>query len=71
MLSNIESLVGELIDAAYDSGYYSGKGEDGQPRHMAAIERREKLRGELLRRLSSPVPSQPDCAGDAGASGGR
>ena len=41
------NLVDRLIDAAYDTGYYSGKGEYDQL-IAAAILRREKLRHELL-----------------------
>ena len=50
-----EELIWELVDAAYESGYYSGKYEDDQPYHKAAIERREELRAEALRRLTNHV----------------
>ena len=42
------NLIDQLVDAAYDTGYYSGKKEDGQPHHTTAILRREKLRHEVL-----------------------
>lgn len=46
-----EGLVGGLISAAYDSGYYSGKGEDGQNHHIAARAQRERLRREVLQQI--------------------
>jgi len=42
------NLIDRLVNAAYDTGYYSGKKEDGQPHHTTAILLREKLRHELL-----------------------
>ena len=42
------NLIDQLVDAAYNTGYYSGKKEDGQPHHAAAILRRERLRHEVL-----------------------
>ena len=47
-----EKLVRDLIDAAYDSGYESGRKQDGQPLHLAAIERRNKVKRDLLKRLA-------------------
>lgn len=44
-------LVSELVLAAYDAGYYSGSGQDGQPGHKEAIDRRETLWREVLHRL--------------------
>lgn len=52
MISNAK-LIDDLIKAAYDSGYYSGKREDGQPHHLAAMERRGQLRDEALQRLAA------------------
>lgn len=46
------ALIAKLIDAAYDSGYYSGQVKDGQPCHLAAMKERERLRSEILRRLA-------------------
>jgi NTP pyrophosphatase (non-canonical NTP hydrolase) len=40
-------LVDDLINAAYDSGYYSGRNEDGSVHHQAAIAMRENLRREV------------------------
>ena len=42
--------------AAYETGYYSGKLEDGQEHHKAAIEQRERLCRQILLRLSIAVP---------------
>ena len=50
IMSN-ERLVQELILAAYDTGFYSGKGEDGKPHHTQAIAQREFLRKAVLLRL--------------------
>ena len=46
-----KSLVRQLIDAAYESGYYSGKGEGGEAHHVGAVERRNKLRNQIFRIL--------------------
>ena len=48
---NNKELIADLITAAYDSGYYSGKHEDGQPDHLFAINERERLRKEVLKKL--------------------
>lgn len=48
----LKQLVRELIDVTYETGYYSGKGEDGQPHHIKAIKRREKLRHKVYFRLA-------------------
>ena len=50
---NNKQLIDALIKAAYDSGYYSGKREDGQPHHLEAIEERGRLRDEALQRLAA------------------
>jgi len=47
-----EWLVQELIDAAYDSGYYAGRDEGGTKRHVATMNRRGKLRRQVLARLA-------------------
>lgn len=47
-----EQLVYELIQAAYDTGYYSGKKEDGQPHHRQAIAMRNEYRDRLLKQLA-------------------
>jgi hypothetical protein len=49
---NNGALVVELIDAAYDNGYYSGQNKDGSELHKIAIKRRETLRKEVLKRLA-------------------
>ena len=48
---NDAQLIDTLVRAAYDSGYYSGKREDGQPHHLAAIQERGRLRDAALQRL--------------------
>jgi len=45
-------LIDDLIGAAYNTGYYSGRREDGQPHHLAAIEERGLLRDAALQRLA-------------------
>ena len=47
----VEELVKELIAVAYDTGYYSGKKEDGEPHHVQAIANRNALRDRLLKRI--------------------
>ena len=42
------NIIDQLVDAAYDTGYYSGKKEDGQPHHSKAIFLREQLRHRVL-----------------------
>jgi transcriptional regulator with XRE-family HTH domain len=45
--TSIPQAITDLIDAAYETGYYSGRGEDGQEHHVEAIARREQLRREV------------------------
>lgn len=52
LMSNV-GLVKELVQKAYDSGYYSGKHEDGEPHHLAAIKERNLLSKEVVRRLTA------------------
>ena len=52
-MTDDEKLVYDLVQAAYESGYYSGKGEDGQPHHMAAMEERKKMHDKVLQRLAA------------------
>ena len=40
MVSEFEKLLRAVMDATYDTGYYSGKHEDGQPHHREAIAER-------------------------------
>lgn len=49
----IEQLVEELVQAAYETGYYSGKREDGEPHHVQAIDNREALQDKLLKRIAA------------------
>ena len=44
-------LVAALINAAFECGYYTGKGENGSFLHTDAMERREQLSREVVRRL--------------------
>ena len=55
------ALIIELIDAAYESGYYSGRNLDGEPEHKAAIARREALRKEVLSRLADSQQRPAKC----------
>jgi hypothetical protein len=69
-----ESLIDALIEAAYDSGYYSGKGEDGQILHTQAMKLRNQLRVEVLyllvnSRLEDPKPRCSLCRGSGIAPG--
>jgi TRAP-type uncharacterized transport system substrate-binding protein len=43
----IKRLIEQLVDASYDSGYYSGQKKDGTNLHMAAIQQREHVRKKL------------------------
>jgi len=49
--STTDGTLGRLIDASYDSGYYSGKLQDGEPHHLAAIKEREYFRRAVLARM--------------------
>jgi hypothetical protein len=49
---NDADLITRLVVVAYDSGYYSGRKEDGQSHHMEAIEERRRLRDKVLQRLA-------------------
>ena len=50
-LTNDKQLIAALIAASYESGYYSGKQEDGQPHHRGAIDLCKELKVEVLRRM--------------------
>lgn len=47
----IERLIGDLIDHTYDTGYYSGKEEDGTPHHKEAIAARIKAKTKLVEEI--------------------
>jgi hypothetical protein len=49
---NDANLIERLVISAYNSGYYSGKGENGEPYHLAAIEERGQTRDRVLQRLA-------------------
>ena len=59
-----EELLNTLINAAYETGYYSGKQEVGQPHHredgqlhhVEAIARRTNLKQQVLARMQSDAP---------------
>lgn len=46
-----EKLIRDLMGATYDTGYYSGRHEDGQPHHKKAIADRQRLKAELEQRI--------------------
>ncbi|HUT15275.1 MAG TPA: hypothetical protein VMY98_03425 [Anaerolineae bacterium] len=39
-MTAFDTLLRAVMDATYDTGYYSGKHEDGQPHHREAIAQR-------------------------------
>ena len=39
-MTAFDTLLRAVMDATYDTGYYSGKHEDGQPHHREAIAER-------------------------------
>ena len=47
-MTHAQRVVDELIMAAYDTGYCSGKGEDGTEHHRLAIRKRNALKAEML-----------------------
>ena len=49
---NLRDLM-ELVDAAYDTGYYAGEGESGSDVHKDRIKDREALRVKLINRLTA------------------
>lgn len=51
-----EELLNTLINAAYETGYYSGKQEVGQPHHVEAIARHTNLKQQVLARMQSDAP---------------
>ena len=55
-MTNEELLLNTLINAAYETGYYSGKREDGQLHHVEAIARRTNLKQQVLARMQSDAP---------------
>jgi len=42
------NIIDQLVDAAYDTGYYSGKGEDGTDLHNLAIRKCNAIKAEVL-----------------------
>ncbi len=46
--NRIKELVLDLIDAAYNAGYYCRQGEDSIDLHMEEIARRNKCRATVL-----------------------
>lgn len=44
---NIQEILKALMIAAYDTGYYTGKGEDGEIPHQQALTRRIALKKQL------------------------
>jgi len=70
-----EELLEELVQAAYDTGFYSGRREDGQTHHIAAIHRREQARARLAtrledRRMNRRTPSRNLAEGEGEQCGG-
>jgi len=56
MLSNkMQRLIRELIDATYDTGYYSGQKKDGSELHNNAIKLREKARTKLVEEIDFQI----------------
>jgi len=52
-------LVRQLVNAAYDSGYYSGTRRDGSELHTKAISQREELRRMVIKALvTQSVPAE-------------
>ena len=47
-MNDIRILVRDLVDAAYDTGYYSGKGKWDTAHHHFAIQVREEKRKALI-----------------------
>jgi cell division septum initiation protein DivIVA len=52
-MNDIKELITTLIDHTYDSGYYSGRGDDGKMIHARAIADRNQARNDLLVRLET------------------
>ena len=48
----MEGLIIDLVDATYDTGYYSGQKKDGSDLHKDAIKRRELARIKLKEEIS-------------------
>ena len=48
MTTRYAEIINQLIDASYETGYYSGKREDGQEHHLVAVGRRGYRKEELL-----------------------
>ena len=47
-MTHTERVIDDLIQAAYDTGHCSGKGEDGTEHHRLAIRKRNALKAEML-----------------------
>jgi hypothetical protein len=48
MNQRTRELIDCLIGSAYDTGFYSGQREDGQPHHVEAIRKRTQIKAELI-----------------------
>ena len=51
-----EQLLDELIDAAYEAGYYFGKQEEDKPWHTRIAARCIELEQQVLARMQSDTP---------------
>ncbi len=49
----IKKAINDLIGHAYDSGYYSGKKEDGEPHHKQSIKDRQAAKERLLKLINA------------------
>lgn len=54
-MTEFDKLLRAVMDAAYDTGYYSGKHEDGQLHHQEAIAERCRAKQALLARVKALV----------------
>ena len=44
-------VIEDLVQKSYDTGYFSGKGEDGSSSHKVAIQARQLAKDKLLKAL--------------------
>jgi len=47
-MTHTERVIDDLIQAAYDTGYYCGHGQSGTELHKLAIRKRNALKVEVL-----------------------
>ncbi len=58
MEKTFDTLLEDLIQATYETGYYAGKGDSGRLLHRMAITRRTEAKEALIAHVAKLVTEQ-------------